>query len=76
MKPAKIDHGEFGLEYNVGLFYLQNKTNWETFRPHEDFLVLYSMEIQIAVNQESNPEILFSAYPLLNGVDALDYEVT
>lgn len=61
IKPAKIDDREFVLEYNVGFFYLENKNSWETFRPHEDCLVLYSVEIQFAIKQENNPEILFPA---------------
>lgn len=74
----KIDHRKFGLEQNVGVFYFQNKQNSETFRPYEDCLVLYSVKMQFALNQESNPEILLPACPLLYVVryDDLDYEVT
>lgn len=74
----KFDHRKFGLEQNVGVFYFQNKQNSETFSPYEDCLVLYSVKMQFALNQESNPEILLPECPLLYVVrhDDLDYEVT
>lgn len=78
IKPVNIDHREFGLDYNVRVFYLRNKHGWETFRPHEDCFVLYSVKIQFAVNRESNSEILFPACPLLYVVRCgeLDYDIT